>query len=125
MVFSPSLAPCCAADGPPPPRFHGHHRDETTGGVHKCRGPKGSPVSAGLPERSHRLYATMVAYIDCGVAGITRLVGNAQKFSTVTSCRCLSALQNRIYCAPTVSALARRRSAQRTAANTCTDWVGA
>jgi hypothetical protein len=31
-------------------------------------------VSAGLPERSHRLYATTVAYIDCGVAGITRLV---------------------------------------------------
>jgi len=81
MAFSPSLAPCCAADGPPPPRFHGHHRDETTGGVHKCRGPKGSPVSAGLPERSHRRYATMVAYIDCGVAGITRLVG------TIIICR--------------------------------------
>ncbi|HZC94013.1 MAG TPA: hypothetical protein VE400_25790 [Mycobacterium sp.] len=31
-------------------------------------------MSAGLPERSHRLHATMVAYIDCGVAGITRLV---------------------------------------------------
>ncbi|MGB6761498.1 MAG: hypothetical protein WBE66_03205 [Mycobacterium sp.] len=31
-------------------------------------------MSAGLPERRHRLYPTMVAYIGCGVAGITRLV---------------------------------------------------
>ena len=31
-------------------------------------------MSARLPERTHRLYATTVAYIDCGVAGITQLV---------------------------------------------------
>jgi hypothetical protein len=41
---------------------------KTTGRIHKCRGPKGSPVSAGFPEQSRRLYATMVAYIDYGVA---------------------------------------------------------